>query len=263
MSSSVDVWTAGASGALRRSSDGGDTFTALTNPAGTRDVMDIEVAAGTTNVWAQPNGADMIRSTDGSTFASVAGTFSNSELGAIASWGPDDLIWWNQCGSLKATFNAGTSWTDDSFGGCSGAVDMVALSNTRVYHLIEGGSSVFLIDGQGSTVSDYQSGAADFGVSGAGIDGVSSFGACIQSAGAAVTVAAPWVEDSGGTTPGECVVDDSDPWRGVSQAPEVIASLAAPGTDTLTIVWGVRMGTAQPAGAYEAVVAFEAVAPNI
>jgi hypothetical protein len=117
----------------------------------------------------------------------------------------------------------------------------------------ESGASYFKrgSDTVGTAVPDYGAAPNNWAPSAQGM-----FGVCLQGVSGTATPVAPFTDDAN-----TCTASDTDVWQPVTVAPVKLASATA-NSGSVDIVFGVRLGGAQPAGSYSAGIVFEALAPN-
>lgn len=108
---------------------------------------------------------------------------------------------------------------------------------------------------------------ADFDATGArwSSTSVGAFGACLRRLEGSASAA--WTIDSSPiANDGDCRADSTEPWQAIGRSaadPTTrVASTTAPGSATARLRFGVRPGTSQPRGSYQAPLSFEVLAPG-
>lgn len=251
--SALDLVLTGGGTTLRRSTDGGVTWSApATPPGGTRTYASVAAGTGTTFVAISAE-SYIFRSTDnGNTWVTAStGGFINQ---MIDSSGPV-LMTISQFDLIGTSVDNGATWTfAGDPGGWGGTGVAVVDANTQFssydYGRIQDRDESSLAPLQ---FSNYAAGAT-FGSAST----TSTFGMCVQTLGGGAAPGAGWVVD-GGT----CLPNDADPWKGIGAAQSTVATATIGQAATASFVFGARPRSDQPVGTYSAGVVFEAVAPAI
>ncbi|MCW2962552.1 MAG: hypothetical protein JWM90_2939 [Thermoleophilia bacterium] len=283
--STTHAWAVGNGGTIIRTTDGGATpWTTLVSGTG-QTLRGID-SASTTSAWAIGDAGLLLRTTNGTSW-SVEFTASEN-LYDIDIVTPS--VGWvvGRDGYVARTLNGGTSWTQVTAPTVENLSDIVALDASSawvvgdlgsIYRTYDGGAtwddlSVGTISydsimampgrvwvgGQSGTilvspldsVPDYIDGVTDWN------QGAAAFGACLRE----VTDATPtWNVNAA------CTKSDGNWWRAVpattaDPSAEVARTATGQVGGVANLRWGFRTALDQRAGAYDASVRFEVVAPG-
>lgn len=243
----------GHGGLIRRSTDHGATWS--TRASGTTvDLVDLSMPSAEV-VYA--SGIDTLRkSVDGGaswtaiTTMAAASVTGTSRVAAAT----DDTVWlfqahvggWDASWAARST-DGGATWTRPFAGNWPMVSSPLALDSGTV--LIPGEGGMVRVTNPAPTIADYSAG------SWAG--GTARFGVCLQAIGGAAAPASFPVDGDG-----TCQLLDSDPWQAVPIAPAKIGQVAAPGSGSVDLVWGLRAHATTAPGEYSAGIVVTALAPN-
>ncbi|MCW2961217.1 MAG: hypothetical protein JWM90_1604 [Thermoleophilia bacterium] len=237
----------GMNGLIRRSTDNGLTWT--TETSGVSTLLDsVKVVSPTVAYAATPG--KMVKTTDGGATWVVRGIGGMGHVDAVS----EDIVWlstttvggWQEWADYST--DGGATWTAAFTNEDPNVSHIHALDNGQVF--FAGQSGAVRVSTAAPTIPDY--------VPGAWTSGVSLFGACLQDVGGSAT-AGTWIEDLSGL----CDSADSDSWYAVPLAKTKVAQLAASGTGSVDIVWGLRAAAGTAPSTYGAGIVIEAVAPNV
>jgi hypothetical protein len=155
------------------------------------------------------------------------------------------------------SLDGGATWKTETIAGIDYLPQAISVLDANTAVLAQGSTDLFS-SGLSAAISDY--GGAPNNWTGTGTNNM--FGVCIQAVGLSATLAGGWTADTT-NTPGQCQANDVDPWAALPATSTKVAYTTVAGqSGRVDFVWGVRMASNQPAGAYSAGVVFGALAPD-
>jgi hypothetical protein len=186
------------------------------------------------------------------TFTTIT-ALANSGIRGLGVLADNDYLVSFSTGAIRHSEDAGATWVNISqTGRMLGSIAMPELHSSW----ITGEAGRIYRQSPLATVSDYGAGT-NWGSAST----TSSFGACLQAKGASTV--ADWTLDAANVA-GQCQALDTDPWQAIPTAPVKVAHTAVAGnTGSVSIVFGMRPASNQPAASYSATVVFEALSPNV
>jgi photosystem II stability/assembly factor-like uncharacterized protein len=289
------VWVAGDGGVVRRSDDAGATWTSASIPTA-GNVRGIAVLAPGTAVAVTAGPMETWRTTDRGVTWTMVASAAGCGWGGIDAASPTVLYVTGCSNWVGRSADGGVTWNQRA-DAWSEAYDVEALSPDIAYFGDAGGGIDRTYDGLATLPFHPNSIAGSagniLGIAAAGLDRIwiannagvimrsnpsanvsdygaganwssgsatSTFGTCVQAAGATTT--AVWAVDTTGT-PGTCQANDTDTWHAVPGSMTKIAQTAIAAPGQVDLVWGLRPSSSQTAGLYAAAVYIEALAPAV
>ena len=241
-----------ASGVIKRTADGGATWSNPTSAPAIESMFSVSMSSASV-AYATSSWDGIWKTPDGGATWTRAGMGANDSAHSDVFAVTDKLVY--AVGTDAYMTIDGTTWTQISGAPTWSKISVAASDENHVLMSAYVGAinvrkaSTALAD----QIPDYGAAPNAWAPSAQAM-----FGVCLQAVGAQTTQAAPWVVD-GGT----CTGSDTDPWRALPAAPTKIAGVPITGnTGQVELVFGARFPTTQAPGRYSAGVVFEAVAPN-
>jgi photosystem II stability/assembly factor-like uncharacterized protein len=236
---------------IRRTTDGGATWTLATSVPSVTDVLSAYMVddnvgyAGTSwsGLWKTVDG--------GANWSTVASHVSNGGISEVDGTGTHVYTSINK--TLYRSTDGGATWTiHDTYS--TWPLDMDVGDDFTILSGGIAGSTWYKLGSNvvGAKVPDYGAAPNSWAPS-----AESMFGVCLQNVGGTASAAAPFTDDAN-----TCTTSDLDVWQPVTASPVKMASATA-NTGSVDVVFGVRFSPSQAVGTYSAGVLFEALAPNV
>jgi photosystem II stability/assembly factor-like uncharacterized protein len=249
------VLVAGIDGKIYRSTNAASTWSTITPRGWGWGITEIYAVAGDDVLWAAASWDQTLLSTDGGLTWVLHGAGGYTPYG-IAAVSEDVAFMTTYTGTLGFTENGGATWTLQRLGSFSGTywdVDAIDAHRAAASGDMEARGRI----SPGASIADYENdnvGADDDWAAGSGTD---LFGVCLQAVNG--TTSPVWPVDANGT----CTMSDADPWRGVANGSDKVATTSGPGVaGRVDLVWGFRPAANQAPGSYRAGIFVEALAPS-
>ena len=283
---------AGQNGAIRKTADGGVTWTLETSNAGAGILNDISLW-DSSNLWAVGDGGVVVHTTDGGATWTAQSSGTTNTLIEVTASSASNAWMAGDGGLIKTTANGGTAWTSQTSGTTANFYAIRAADAKTVVAAGQGGVIVQTNDGGVSWTTKTSATTGDItmvSASGAGsfltsvtsghverqtatplpdyvggttdwTNGANMFGACLRAVSGA-GVQPVWPVNA------TCPTTSGTYWSPIpindAAAGAKIANTATAGSNSMVadLRFGMRTSATQPVGTYVADLTFEVIAPD-
>lgn len=260
----VSAWTkdtvviAGTGASIRRTSNGGMSWSGTTSTPGTYDQIPAVRHASATTLYAITAYQDVWRSTDsGASWSATAQPPTGGEQRAFTVLDDDVLVVGGGYQNAVISLDGGSTWTSRTIG-IDGAYGFTRVDEHTIVAVgrVGGTTATSVSVAPNESIADFGAAPADWSVGST----ASMFATCVQALGGGATIAAAW---GVGVDPDTCSISASDPWRSVPATSTAVATAATGTLGSVDFVWGARFASNQAPGRYSATIAFEVTSPAV